>query len=64
MKEYNTNYGYINIDWELYNENNVCVETGNVWVNSRYIGRSYTDTIAFFQLPPGDYTLIFYDTYS
>ena len=63
MTEYNTSYGYINIDYELYNEAGVCVGTGYVWVDFKYIGRSYAYSITFFDLKPGNYTLRFYDTY-
>ena len=64
MIEYNTNYGYIDIDYELYDENDVCVETGNLYIDMRYIGRAYEYSITFFDLEPGHYLLKFYDTYN
>ena len=62
--EYNVSYGYINIDYELYNEDGVCVYTGFVWVDCRYIGRNYVYETSFFVSEPGNYTLVFYDTYN
>lgn len=63
MVEYNTSSGYIDIDYELYNEDGVCVDTGKVWVDCKYIGRSYTYDILFY-VKRGNYTLVFYDTYN
>lgn len=62
--EYNVSYGYINIDYELYNEDGVCVDTGYVWVDCRYIGRNYVYETTFYGLKSGNYTLVFYDTYA
>ena len=63
MKEYNTSSGYIDIDYELYNEDDVCVETGKVWIDSKYIGRTYSYDILFY-VKHGNYKLVFYDTYA
>lgn len=53
---------YIGIEYELYNEDDVCVQTGSVWIDANYMNRKYSQTINFV-VDPGNYTLIFKDMY-
>lgn len=56
------NKHYIGIEYELYNENDVCVETGNIWIDANYSHRKYSQIIQFY-VASGNYTLIFKDMY-
>lgn len=53
----------IGIDYELINEDGVYVQTGNLWIDVDYLNRAYAQTIYFFDLEPGHYTLKFSDNY-
>lgn len=56
------NQHYIGIEYELYNENDVCVETGYIWIDANYSHRKYSQIIQFY-VASGNYTLIFKDMY-
>lgn len=53
----------IGVDYELIDEDGVYVQTGNLWINVDYLNRPYSQTIYFFDLKPGDYTLKFSDNF-
>ncbi|MBR2895785.1 MAG: S-layer homology domain-containing protein, partial [Oscillospiraceae bacterium] len=56
-------FGYIAIKYELINESGVYVKTGNLWIDVNYLNEQYAQTIYFFDLKPGNYTLKFRDNY-
>ena len=52
-------YGYIAMNYDLISEDGVYVDTGNLWIDAGFLDRPYSQTIYFFDLEPGSYTLIF-----
>ncbi len=56
------NSNYIGIEYELYNDNGICVQTGNVWIDANYSNRKYSQVLQFL-IDTGDYTLVFKDMY-
>lgn len=50
------------IHYELCNDNGICVATGEVWIDARFLHQKYSQTI-YFNVDPGHYTLTFRDMY-
>lgn len=51
----------IQIDYELFDDRGVCVETGSVFVNASHTNQLYAYTITILDLKPGNYTMKFRD---
>ena len=53
---------YYRIRYELYDENNVCVQTNDIYFDARYLHRMCSQTFNYFG-KAGNYTLKFVDSY-
>lgn len=54
---------YIQILYELYNSSGVCIKSHYIFKQFTHLNQLYSDTIDFYDLEPGDYTLKFMSGY-
>lgn len=58
----NLDSNYIGIEYELIDEEGICVDTGHVFISANYLNKKYSQVLTFW-VDIGDYTLTFKDMY-